>query len=215
MEKVCMGIRVRMLFPCFLMILLIGTLAPLYLSAEVVDKVVAVVNDEVITLSELNAETAELTRAIVKKHPDQPVAVVVEKARDMAMDSMIERRLIKQKATKYNVSVTNEDVEAAYQKMRSGLGLDPGDGSGRRRRAPDDMGRVQRGLRQGGRDRQDLSVSHERRLDRRDDFRGRGLRHGHRPLPQGLHGGRSRSDAEPRDDRGVRADAPDGRQLHG
>ena len=35
-------------------------LTPLFLSAEVVDKVVAVVNDEVITLSELEEETAVL-----------------------------------------------------------------------------------------------------------------------------------------------------------
>jgi len=125
MEKVCMRRWVRIFFGSILLILLISTLTPLYISAEVVDKVVAVVNDEVITLSELNEETAALTRAIVKEHPEEPVRAVMNQARDLAMNGMIERRLIMQKAKKYNVTVTDEDVEAAYERMRNGLGLDP------------------------------------------------------------------------------------------
>lgn len=125
MEKVSMARRVRMFLASFLLIQLVSTLAPLYISAEVVDKVVAVVNDEVITLSELNEETAELIRVIVKEHPDEPVGAALNQARDMAMNGMIERRLIKQKAKKYNVTVTDEDVEVAYERMRNGLGLDP------------------------------------------------------------------------------------------
>lgn len=125
MEKVCMRRRVRIFSGSFLLILLISTLTPLYISAEVVDKVVAVVNDEVITLSELNEETTALTRVLVKEHPDEPVSAVMDQARDLALNGMIERRLIMQKAKKYKVTVTDEDVQAAYERMRNGLGLTP------------------------------------------------------------------------------------------
>lgn len=106
-------------------VLLTCLLIPLYLSAEVVDKVVAVINDEVITLSELEEETTSLYRSIAKNNPDEPVIDALEKAREVALNSMIERRLIQQKAKKYNVSVTEEDVNAAYEKMRNGMSLDP------------------------------------------------------------------------------------------
>ncbi len=100
-------------------------LIPLYLSAEVVDKVVAVINDEVITLSELEEETNTVFKSITKENPEAPVAEALEKAREIALNSMIESRLIQQKATKYNVTVTDADVNAAYEKMRTGMSLDP------------------------------------------------------------------------------------------
>jgi peptidyl-prolyl cis-trans isomerase SurA len=100
-------------------------LIPIYLSAEVIDKVVAVINDEVITLSELEDETNNLFKSITKEHPEAPVDEALEKAREIALNSMIEQRLIQQKAKKYNVTVTDEDVDAAYEKVRAGTSLDP------------------------------------------------------------------------------------------
>ena len=109
----------------FIVILFIGLLFPLYLSAEVVDKVVAVINDEVITLSELEEETAALFQSITKEHPDVPIQDALEEARKLSLNGMIEQRLIKQKAEKYKVRVTDEDVDAAYEKMQNGMGLNP------------------------------------------------------------------------------------------
>ncbi len=109
----------RILLPFLCIFLLI----PIYLSAEVVDKVVAVINDEVITLSELEDETNDIFKSITKENPEVPVTEALQKAREIALNSMIESRLIQQKAKKYNVSVTDEDVEAAYEKMRTGMSL--------------------------------------------------------------------------------------------
>ncbi|MGB3224485.1 MAG: peptidylprolyl isomerase [Desulforhopalus sp.] len=111
---------------CNLMfILLIGLLFPLYLSAEVVDKVVAVVNNEVITLSELEEETFGLLRTITENNPQKPTLEALEEARQVALNGMIERRLIQQKAKKYNVTVTEEDIDIAYENIRKGMSLDP------------------------------------------------------------------------------------------
>ncbi len=105
-------------------LLLLGLFLPLYLSAQVVDKVVAVVNDDIITLSELEEETAELFRSITQNNPEQPLLEAMAQARKMALDSMIERRLIKQKAKKYNVTVTDQDVNTAFDKIRNDMSLD-------------------------------------------------------------------------------------------
>ncbi len=108
-----------------LSILFIGLLIPLYLSAEVVDKVVAVVNDEVITLSELEEETSVLFRSIAKEHPGEPIQNILAEVRETTLNGMIENHLIKQKAAKYNVTVTDEDVDVAYERMRNGMSLNP------------------------------------------------------------------------------------------
>lgn len=106
-------------------ILLLALLLPLNLCAEVVDKVVAVVNDEVITLSELEEETTGVFRSITESNPGVPALDALEQARQVSLSSMIERRLIQQKAKKYNVTVTEDDIEAAYEQVRNGMALSP------------------------------------------------------------------------------------------
>ncbi|NOR25159.1 MAG: hypothetical protein GQ542_12360 [Desulforhopalus sp.] len=123
--KQCTRRQDRTSFQLLLPILLTGLLFPLYLSAEVVDKVVAVINHEVITLSELEEETAVVFRSITKNNPDAPVLEAMEEAREVALKMMIEHRLIQQKAKTYNVTVTEQDIDDAYEKMRNGMSLSP------------------------------------------------------------------------------------------
>jgi peptidyl-prolyl cis-trans isomerase SurA len=108
-------------------IIFLGLLFPLYLCAEVVDKVVAVVNDEVITLSELEEETSSVFRSITQNNPGVPAVDALEQAREVALNGMIERRLIQQKAIRYNVNVSEKDIEAAYEKVRNDMSLTPTD----------------------------------------------------------------------------------------
>jgi peptidyl-prolyl cis-trans isomerase SurA len=125
MKQIFTCLQDRTFFRILMPMLLIGLLTPLYLSAEVVDKVVAVINDEVITLSELEEETAGLFRSIAKERPGEPILDTLEEAREVTLNSMIERRLIKQKAKRYNVTVTDEDIDTAYERMRNGMSLNP------------------------------------------------------------------------------------------
>ena len=115
----------RTFFSNLMLILLIGLLFPLYLSAEVVDKVVAVVNSDVITLSELEEETSGLLRSSTENNPDKPILEALKEAREVTLNGMIESRLIQQKAKKYNVKVTDEDIDIAYENIRNGMSLDP------------------------------------------------------------------------------------------
>ena len=78
------------------------------------------------------------------------------------------------------------------------LGQQGRDGSGRRDRAAQDLGRLQRRLRQGRCGRQDLPRAPLRRLVRRHHLRGRRLRPGPRPLQEGLRRRRRRRAALPK-----------------
>ena len=85
------------------------------------------------------------------------------------------------------------------------LGLDQGDGAGGNQGVAEDLGRIQRRLRQGGRGPSHLPRPFQSGLDRRDDVRGGRLRAEHRPVPQGLRRGRHQGDALARHGQGVRS----------
>ena len=85
--------------------------------AESIDRVVAVVNDEVITLSELNNEAAPLFEKIRLEYPADQVAETIAEAREKVLDELVEQELIVQHAKKINISVSEEDVTRAIQSM--------------------------------------------------------------------------------------------------
>ncbi|MBB5349168.1 SurA N-terminal domain-containing protein [Desulfoprunum benzoelyticum] len=86
-------------------------------AAELVDRVVAVVNDDVITLSELEKEGERFYRDISAKTPATSLAETLQQAREHVLDRIIERRLIAQKAKAGNISVADAEVDAAFEQM--------------------------------------------------------------------------------------------------
>lgn len=81
--------------------------------AAVVEKVVAVVNDRIITLSEFNQELKE-----VVVNPEAEVNV-----REV-LDAMIDRILLDQQAAAKKISVSDEEVKAIVKTQREALNLD-------------------------------------------------------------------------------------------
>jgi SurA-like N-terminal domain len=83
--------------------------------AYVIDKVAAVVNDHVITMSDVD-------RAIQVEKSEAPGAGKDESAlRTAALDSLINRALLLDDARKFNlVQVTPDEVEKAFLKVKSG-----------------------------------------------------------------------------------------------
>lgn len=94
-------------------------------NAEMVDKVVAVVNDEVITLSEVEEEAARAYQSLAKEYSGKKLADSLVDAKEDILDSMIDRRLINQKAKQHNTTVTEEEITTAYENTRNRLSLDP------------------------------------------------------------------------------------------
>lgn len=94
-------------------------------NAELVDKVVAVVNDEVITLSEVEEEAARAYQTLAKEYSGKKLADSLAEAKGDILDSMIDRRLINQKAKQHNTTVSEEEITTAYENTRNRLSLDP------------------------------------------------------------------------------------------
>ncbi len=83
--------------------------------AEVVDRIVAVVNDSVITLSELDAAVAATkdrlkTETGTDKDPVQ--------FRSMVLDRLIEQKLVKQAAEKAGVDVSEKEIDNAVEDIK-------------------------------------------------------------------------------------------------
>lgn len=101
----------------FLVLLCAVALTPLKGTAELVDRVVAVVNDDVITLSELEKEGEPLYRDISAKTPSASLADTLQDAREHVLDRLIEKRLVAQRAKAANLSVSDAEVDAAFEQM--------------------------------------------------------------------------------------------------
>ena len=109
----------------FLQIILLFFTLPHLSQAELVDKVVAVVNDDVITLSEVENEAKTLYQSIARNYEGPSLTEELEKARESTLDSMISRRLIDQKAALFNLKVSEKEIDNGYERMRKRSSLSP------------------------------------------------------------------------------------------
>jgi peptidyl-prolyl cis-trans isomerase SurA len=102
----------NLLFAFFLAALLM--FAPGQARSEVVDKIVAIVNDDIVTLQEVEK--------FVHVERQQKFSSVHEYLRDLEMkdklDGFIENLLIRQQAKKYKIEVADKEVEAMIDGMK-------------------------------------------------------------------------------------------------
>jgi peptidyl-prolyl cis-trans isomerase SurA len=100
------------LLSLFLVLLLIfGIRIPLS-CAEVVDKIIAQVNKEIITMSELD-------QMIKHANPQGPgKGQVSEAVRRQMLDGLIDRRLAKEEAQYYKIKIPDKDVDKVLEQMK-------------------------------------------------------------------------------------------------
>ena len=92
-------------------------LHPPVVKAEMVDRIIAIVNDDVITFSDLNREGAALFRRITQEAPPEQVERTLLKAREEMLSSLIDKLIVAQRAKKMGVSVSNPEVDAAIKSI--------------------------------------------------------------------------------------------------
>ncbi len=97
---------------------------PTQLHAEIVDRVVAVVNEDLITLSELNSEGALHLLKIRQQVPIDQRAEAMTQLRQQLLTSMIDRLLIEQRADKRGIHISNEEVDMQYFRILEQSNLD-------------------------------------------------------------------------------------------
>ena len=86
--------------------------ASLLSAAQVEDGIVAIVNSDLIMLSEMKRELAPERERIQKEYRGDALARRLKTAEYMALTSMIERKLQLQEAKARGVSVTDQEVQA-------------------------------------------------------------------------------------------------------
>jgi len=108
--------KARSTFFCFFLIANLF-FAPVTFAAELIDRVVAVVNDDVITLSELEEEAAPTFAKIRAEAPADEVDDAIQKARREILRSMIDHKLLLQRAAKRQIEVADADIDAAMDRI--------------------------------------------------------------------------------------------------
>lgn len=86
-------------------------------TAEIVDRVVAVVNEDAITLTELNREGEQYLRQVAAKTPAEKREAVLAKARQEVLSGLIDKTIALQKAAEMHITVSPEEVEAAITRI--------------------------------------------------------------------------------------------------
>jgi peptidyl-prolyl cis-trans isomerase SurA len=92
--------------------------ASLLSAAQVEDRIVAIVNSDLIMLSEMKRELEPERERIQKEHSGSAFARRLKTAEYMALTSMIERKLQLQEAKARGVEVTDQEVRQAVQNMK-------------------------------------------------------------------------------------------------
>jgi len=92
--------------------------ASLLSAAQVEDGIVAIVNSDLILLSEIRRELAPERERIQKEYRGDALARRLKTAEYMALTSMIERKLQLQEAKARSIVVTDQEVREAIQQMK-------------------------------------------------------------------------------------------------
>jgi peptidyl-prolyl cis-trans isomerase SurA len=95
-------------------------------SAHLEDRIVAVVNSDLIMLSDVKREFAPQQERIKKQHPGDDLAQHLKLAESMTLTKMIERKLQLQEAKARKVEVSDQEVKVAFEQMKQqGGAIDP------------------------------------------------------------------------------------------
>jgi len=101
-------------------------LFPTFASAHLEDRIVAVVNSDLIMLSDVKREVEPHEERIKQTHQGQDLAQRLKTAEYMALTKIIERKLQLQEAKAKNVEVSDQEIKQAAQQMKQqGTQFDP------------------------------------------------------------------------------------------
>lgn len=107
----------------FCLLLFAALLAPQSGFGKLVDRNVAIVNGDTITLQEVNELAKPYFDQIRANAPPDKVAEDMAKARRLVLERLIEKRLVTQEALKRNLKVSDEELERALQQLVSDRNL--------------------------------------------------------------------------------------------
>lgn len=87
--------------------------------AEMVDRIVAIINDEIITLSELNNSLETYMKRVEESSEVTDREKVKKQLRKLILNSLIDQKLIAQEAQKLGIAATDDDIDKAINSILS------------------------------------------------------------------------------------------------
>ena len=96
---------------------------PSMLTADIVDKVVAVVEDEVITLYDLKKSEAAIAGQYGSPRGNDPTGKGSSEYRERLIEQLVVNKLMEKEADAMNIEVTAEDVDQAIENVTSAPGF--------------------------------------------------------------------------------------------
>jgi peptidyl-prolyl cis-trans isomerase SurA len=109
--------RLVIIFSCFLLFCLCATLSFAQNDEDCADRVIAVVNDDVITLTELENAGREYFDRIKMKAPAGELERALDKARSEVLSSQIDNIIVKQKAAELSITVEEAEIDNAIEQI--------------------------------------------------------------------------------------------------
>jgi peptidyl-prolyl cis-trans isomerase SurA len=105
---------------CLLALLILGGSA----SAKIVDRIVAQVNSDIITLSDLKREMRQVEKELAARYSGQQLEDAIKKAEQDVLDELIRQKLLLQKAEEYGFGANVDIQVSAYlERIRKENGL--------------------------------------------------------------------------------------------
>ncbi len=93
-------------------------------SAEVIDRIIAIVNNDIITLVELNKETTVYVNKIkAAGYPIEKQDEMIKEVNKKILQGLIDRSLTQQEAKRYFIEISDTEVDAAVEDVKKSKNL--------------------------------------------------------------------------------------------
>ena len=100
------------------LIALVGLLGSGSVLAKVVNKTVAVVNNEVITLDDFNKKTGPMLEQYRRAYKGTDIEEKIKEMKKEMLTQMVEEKLLRQEAKKQNIIVTKQDIQKGVDEVK-------------------------------------------------------------------------------------------------
>jgi len=107
----------------FLLFFIFTIIIPLQSEGEIIDRVVAIVNDESITLSEVKREALPLIEEAKNRYPLEEQGEKIKHIEAKILDELIKQKLQLQKAKELGITVSEESITAAIEEQKQAYSL--------------------------------------------------------------------------------------------
>ncbi len=119
--------RIMKIKTLFSLMAALSFLFPLSLRGEVTERIVALVNNEVITLSELEEMAKPLYEEVRRTSPPSEREQKLKKVREEILDHLVDSKLLDQEIKKRKIEVPDRDVDAAIADVLKSASLSEND----------------------------------------------------------------------------------------